>query len=200
MVLQEGLPCQSSKTKLEQGYRCHSFLATVIIHGRVLISFRGKCPCEKNPGHKFQMIQSDLPDVTRLQPTPNSLNIILKNTHFKDEILATGSKIHFRIAYSTNIPVLIFKFPEPYYDFLQVLSPAQMTGSNQEWLNKSPVLINLVISNTVIADCLSTRAFSLDFAESENLKAILNAQKDLPLSQIRGMEEYVYANGNIFLA
>ena len=143
-------------------------------------------------------MQAAQPDVARLQPTSDSLNVILKNTHFEDDILAIGSKIRFDIDYTKQLPVLTFKFPEPYYDFALVLSLKLFSASNPEWLSKNLVVIKLVISDPVITDKLSTLSFSLDPLESKNLRAKLNAQKEIPLSRILKMEEEIYLSLNKF--
>ncbi len=139
-------------------------------------------------------------DVARLQPTHDTLNIILKNTHFKDDILTADSQIQLRIDCTAGIPVLIFKFPEPYYDFLQIFNFTMLSGGNQEWLDKNPVIIKLVMSDTVITDRLSSLSFSLDPVESENLRISINEQKALSLSEFEKREKDVYSNVNKFLS
>jgi|GEM_PF-2556728 len=144
-------------------------------------------------------MQASPEDVVRLQPTSDSLNVILKNTHFKDDMLAVNSKIQLRIDYTSNIPILIFKFDQRFYDFLCVLNPKSLALSNQEWLNKNPVVIRLVLSDTVFADHLSIRIFPLDPTESKQLEVALSTQGALPLSRIREMEDDIYANINKYL-
>jgi len=138
-------------------------------------------------------------DVARLQPTSNSLNVILKNTFFKDSILDAGLKIHFRIDYVINLPVIIFKFSEPYYDFLEVLKYETLAGSNYEWLNHSNIVIKLVISDSVVTDKLMTREFVLGVSESDHLKKQLHLQEHLTPAQVKDMEDHVYGNLNDFL-
>ena len=144
-------------------------------------------------------MQSSPEDVVRLQPTSDSLNVILKNTNFRDNMLAVNSKIQLRIDYTANIPVLIFKFQEHFYDFLTVLNHALLSGSNQQWLNKNPVVIRLVLSDSVITDRLSIRSFLLDPLESDELRAHLKALEKSQLSRILEMEEYIYGNVNTYL-
>ena len=144
-------------------------------------------------------MQAALPDVARLQPTPDSLNVILRNTHFKDDILAAKSAIHFRIDHTTKIPVMVFKFPSPYYDFIQILSFPILTDTNLEWLNKNPAVIKLIMSDTVITDRLSTRLFFLTPDESEQLRDTLNELKTQSLFQIHELENHIYSNVNAFL-
>ena len=138
-------------------------------------------------------------DVARLQPTSNSLNVILKNTFFKDSILDEGSKIHFRIDYAMNLPVIIFKFSEPYYDFLEVLKYETLAGLNYEWLNQSNIVIKLIMSDSTITDKLTTREFVLDVSESDHLKEQLRLQEHITPAQIKDMEDHVYGNLNNFL-
>ena len=102
-----------------------------------------------------------LQDVARLQPASDALNIILKNTHFKDDILAEKAKIQLRIDYSMTIPILVFTFSEPFYDLWEVVKLETLTTSNEEWLNKSNIIIKLIMSETVITDRISTREFIL---------------------------------------
>ena len=138
-------------------------------------------------------------DVARLQPTSNSLNVILKNTFFKDSILDEGPKIHFRIDYAMNLPVVIFKFSEPYYDFVEVLKYETLAGLNYEWLNHSNIVIKLIMSDSTITDKLTIREFILDVSESNHLKEQLHLQKHLTTAQIKDMEDHVYGNLNNFL-
>ena len=138
-------------------------------------------------------------DVARLQPTSNSLNVILKNTFFKDSILDEGSKIRFRIDYAMNLPVIIFKFSEPYYDFVEVLKYETLAGLNYEWLKQSKIVIKLVMSDSVVTDKLTTREFVLDVSGSDHLREQLHLQKHLTPAQIKEMEDLVYGNLNNFL-
>ncbi len=145
------------------------------------------------------MMHATPPDVARLQPAPDALHVILKNTHFKDDILATDSKIHFRMDHSAPLPVLVFRFGEPYYDFLQILTPGILAQANLEWLTKNPVIVKLILSDTVVTDRLSTRSFALDPVESERLRANLRVLQTLPSSLISESEAYIYAHASKFL-
>lgn len=139
-----------------------------------------------------------LPDVARLQPTPESLNIILKSTNFKEDVLASGEKIKFRLDYRTQIPVLVFRFPEPYYDFLQILTPDTISAKGEEWLNQNPVIITLMISDPVITDQLSTMSFIVGEDEVKNLKNSLNAMKLLSKTEVQELERIIAARTNDF--
>lgn len=138
-------------------------------------------------------------DVARIQPTTDALNIILKNTHFQDDVLGQASNIRFRIDYTASIPVLIFRFHEPFYDFLLVLSKETAGGVDHEWINKDPVLIRMVISDTVVTDRLSTVEFQLDESERTLLRDNIKQQQELAKPQIREIEHYIYENVNSFL-
>jgi hypothetical protein len=142
---------------------------------------------------------SVFPDVARLQPMPDSLNVILKNTYFKDGILESGSLIKIRVDYVMDIPLLVFKFQEPYYDFLQILKNEKSILSNQEWLNKDQISIKLVISDPVITDRLTYREFILSVAESSRLKEQLDLQQHIPGEQIGEIENYVHSRKEKFL-
>ena len=139
-----------------------------------------------------------LPDVARLQPTPESLHVILKSTNFKDDILASGEKIKFRLGYRTQIPVLVFRFPEPSYDFLQILTPDTIWAKGDNWLNQNPVIITLMISDPVITDQFSTMSFAIDVDEVKNLKNSLNAMKLLSKTEVQELEKIIAAHTNDF--
>lgn len=134
------------------------------------------------------------PDIARLQPTRDTLNVILKNTHFRDDTLSENSKIRLRIDYSTSLPILVFRFDQPYYDFLQILTPAVLVGPNIEWINRNPVVIKLVLSETVMTDRLSERRFYLGPTEAEQLRVCLTSMKNSSPTELRKTEEFIYLN------
>ena len=142
---------------------------------------------------------STQPDITRLQPTLDSLNVILKNTHFRDGILDAVNKVQFSVDYALELPLLVFKFSEPYYDFLEILKFENFAGINQEWLEKEQILIKLISSDVSIADKLTTREFLLSIDESVHLRNHMHIQKQLSQTQIREREDDIYLNYNQFL-
>ena len=131
-------------------------------------------------------------DVARLQPTSTSLNIILKNTHFKDDILAEKAQIQFRIDYSMPVPILIFRFSEPFYDFGEVLKLETLIAAYGEWLDKSNIIVKLVMSDTVVTDKISSREFVLSESESNILKAEMNKQRSMNVEEIQNIETSIY--------
>ena len=138
-----------------------------------------------------------LQDVARLQPASDALNIILKNTHFKDDILAEKAKIHLRIDYSMTIPILVFTFSEPFYDFWEVVKLETLTTSNEEWLNKSNIIIKLIMSETVITDRLSTREFILSESETNTLREEMIKQKSFSAFELETIEAKILSNFRI---
>jgi len=142
---------------------------------------------------------STQPDITRLQPTPDSLNVILKNTHFRDGILDAVNKVQLSVDYALELPLLVFKFSEPYYDFLEILKFENFAGINQEWLEKEQILIKLISSDVSIADKLTTREFLLSIDASVHLRNHMHIQKQLSQTQIREREDDIYLNYNQFL-
>lgn len=136
-------------------------------------------------------------DIVRLQPTPNALKVILKNTHFRDGVLSDGGKIKFRVDFTHALPVLIFKFPEPFYDFIQILTAAVLAGTGAAWLDKYPAVITVVISDTIITDQLSSLNFQLRREESDHMKRHMALVADLLPNQVRELEETIYANRNL---
>jgi hypothetical protein len=136
-----------------------------------------------------------VPDIARLQHTTKSLNVILKNTHFKDDILTNGSKIKLRIDFSTKLPVLVFRFDEPYFDFVQVIVPQTV----HEWLYKYPIVIKLVLADSVITDQLSSSSFIIHLEEGDRLREATTAVKLLTPIEIQEVENYVSLNVNKLL-
>ena len=136
-------------------------------------------------------------DVARLQPTAVSLNVILKNTYFKDDILADGERIKLRIDYAAEMPFLVFKFPEPFYDFIQILS--QQTITDLDWVHKNPVVVKLVMPDSVITDHLSTHSFTVGPEESVRLISSLTNLKKISSSEIDSLENFINSNTSKYL-
>ncbi len=131
-------------------------------------------------------------DIARLQPTPHALNVVLKNTHFRDGILSDPSKIKVQVIDAHALPILIVEFAEPYYDFIQVLTPTVLFGA--EWLDKTPVTIRLVISDTVITDTLTSASFYLNTEEVDSLKKQTENMQHLSPNEICQLEERIYSS------
>ncbi|HEV7381190.1 MAG TPA: hypothetical protein VGN64_15440, partial [Dyadobacter sp.] len=65
-----------------------------------------------------EQMPSTFPDIARIQPTQEFLNIILKNTHFNDDLLKDSAKTKLHISYYFPIPVAVIRFAEAFYDFI----------------------------------------------------------------------------------
>ena len=131
-----------------------------------------------------------LSDVARLQPGDGALHVILKNSFFKDDILESSARIGMRIDYTYKIPVLVLKFQESYYDFLQIIKVTHpKKGDN--WLDKNPVVVTLIISDTVITDVLSTFSFKLEKSESDQLRLQLDLLTRLSANVIKSLENEI---------
>ncbi|CAG4999989.1 hypothetical protein DYBT9275_02361 [Dyadobacter sp. CECT 9275] len=139
------------------------------------------------------------PDITRLQPTSDSLNVLLKNTHFKDNLLDSGSKIGLQIKYHENLPILIFSFHERYYDFLEVIDHKILNGSHA-WLDNAHLTITLVLADPVITDQVSSRIFRLDVQESQRLRERLREQEGMESVALDRMTAYVRQHASVFLS
>ena len=113
---------------------------------------------------------------TRLIPSGNSLNIILKNTHFKDDLLDENRRIMLKVEYNDTDPILSVEFQESLYDFQEVLKSGDFLGDRGLWLKSDNLVIKLTLADSVISDKVSTRSFTLDAEESQKLKALLNRQ------------------------
>jgi hypothetical protein len=138
------------------------------------------------------------PDVSRLRPTSDSLNVILKNTHFRDDILSNNAAIKLRVDHSLKVPVLVFKFPESFYDFVQILGADFKQDKNLNWLNKKPIIIKLILSDPVVTDLLSEFVFTIE-EEGQILKDKLQALKLVDNEEIQTLENHIYNNVNQFL-
>ena len=111
---------------------------------------------------------------TRLIPTDNSLNIILKNTHFKDDLLNEKHRIMLKIDYNDADVILSLEFQEPFYDFQEMLKPSDFLEERKLWLKSDNLVIKLILADSVIGDKVSIRSFTLDTKESQKLKALLS--------------------------
>lgn len=109
----------------------------------------------------------------RLIPSNTSLNIILKNTHFKDDILDEKNEIILQIAYAERKPVLKVNFQEPFYDFKEILQAEDFKGERGQWLQSNNIVIQLMLADAVIGDSISTRIFTLGSEESQKLRSAL---------------------------
>lgn len=137
-------------------------------------------------------------DVTRLTQSKDSLTIILKNTHFSDQILEDSSKVSLHIDYSYPIAVAVIRFTETYYDFIQPLRFSGTELSASIWLDQSIIAIKLVLSDSVITDQLSTVVFQLNPVDSLKLRGHVRVQNELTASHLNAVENQIYENMNTF--
>ena len=108
----------------------------------------------------------------RVLPRANTLDIILKNTHFPDGLLDGTDQIHYRVEWQDGIPVLVFQFKSTFYDFNEPLIPAELENSERGWLQQPSVTVRLLLSDNVVTDQLDERVFVLSRNESDKIKKI----------------------------
>lgn len=108
----------------------------------------------------------------RVLPSANSLDIILKNTHFPDGLLSEASQVQCRVEWTDRIPVLVFQFKSTFYDFIEPLIPAELENSERGWLQQPSVTVRLLLSDNVVTDQLDERVFVLSRNESDKIKKI----------------------------
>lgn len=138
-------------------------------------------------------------DFVRLQATDDSLNVILKNTHFRDGLLTDNSHIRFKIEYEASLPVLILKFKEPIYDFFEILEYRLLTSPHKNWLNNDHIVFQLILADTVITDQLNSRFFQLSLDESEYFRNQLLRQRNIQNAELEERKMEVYSKFNFLL-
>jgi hypothetical protein len=109
-------------------------------------------------------------EFVRVLPAPDALHVILKNTHFKKELLNESAELRF--VYRGAEVIIVFHFPEPWYDFSETLT----FHSEMDWLHAEKIVVTLRIADSVIADELTTRDFILSVQESNALRTHLLAR------------------------
>lgn len=119
------------------------------------------------------MIYPERPGHIRVIPGAASLDIILKNTHFPDDLLRPGAPIECTVQWDGRIPVLIFSFTQaPASDFSEPLIPAELKNADRGWLQQPRILVRLLLADSVIADRVVAREFWL--SETDEVRAALN--------------------------
>lgn len=108
----------------------------------------------------------------RVLPSANTLDIILKNTHFPDDLLSEASQVQCLVEWTDRIPVLVFQFKSTFYDFNEPLIPAELENSERGWLQQPSVTVRLLLSDNVVTDQLDERVFVLSRNESDKIKKI----------------------------
>lgn len=109
----------------------------------------------------------------RVLPGAATLDIILKNTHFPDDLLADTSQTQCQVKWKERIPVLTFHFKSPVYDFSEPLVPAELKNAEPGWVDQPRVIVRLLLANTTIADDVTEREFVLSKDDSRSLKEVL---------------------------
>ena len=117
-----------------------------------------------------QMNHTNQADMMRFQPTESALKIILNNKVFPDDLLDEDRKIDLIVTQETN-PVLHFHFKQAYLDFRVILDAELLANPVQGWMQTNPIEIQLVLSDSIFADQLQTRAFKI---KSSHLKPLIN--------------------------
>ncbi|MET7257597.1 hypothetical protein [Dyadobacter fermentans] len=108
----------------------------------------------------------------RVLTSANTLDIILKNTHFPDDLLSEASQVQCLVEWTDRIPVLVFQFKSTFYDFNEPLIPAELENSERGWLQQPSVTVRLLLSDNVVTDQLDERVFVLSRNESDKIKKI----------------------------
>jgi len=134
-----------------------------------------------------------IPDRTRLMPTANSINIILKNTHFPDDALQNTHGIKLKVRNISGIPVLIFRFANSSYDFPEPLNYYRLKNSENGWLDKDEIVVKLQLADAVISDQMYEREFTLSASESEAIRSSFEQQKTQTPAETTTAENEVYA-------
>lgn len=91
----------------------------------------------------------------RVLPGAVTLDIILKNTHFPDELLAPDAPILCSVECNAGIVVLVFQFKSPAYDFSEPMLSAEFQNSEPGWLQQERIRIRLLLANSIITDCIT---------------------------------------------
>ncbi|WP_353718477.1 hypothetical protein [Dyadobacter sp. 676] len=109
----------------------------------------------------------------RVLPHAATLDIILKNTHFPDDLLDNTSPIQCAIEWKDSVPVLVFRFKNTAYDFNEPLLSHELKNGERGWLNQSAISVRLLLANSVIADHVTERKFILSKNDSQSVKEVL---------------------------
>ncbi|GGN04611.1 hypothetical protein GCM10010967_44480 [Dyadobacter beijingensis] len=122
------------------------------------------------------MIFPERSPYVRIVPGHASLDMILKNTHFPDELLAPDAPIRCSLQWDGPTPVLVFAFKTPAYDFSEPLPAEQLAAAAQDLLNQPQIKVRLLLADSVIADQVAARNFVLSDADSTAIRKALLTQ------------------------
>ena len=98
----------------------------------------------------------------------NSLDIILKNTHYPDDLLASDAPVACRIEWTAEGPFLVFGFRLPSYDFSEPLDNREQGCPG--WLHQPQITVRLLLADNVIADRVTERVFVLSQQDSDRIR------------------------------
>lgn len=106
----------------------------------------------------------------RVLPGTDTLDIILKNTHFPDDLLSENVECHLR--WEEGTPVLVFQFNQAAYDFSEPLVPAELKGGERDWLQPRLIQTRLLLADNVVTDQVTARTFFLTMQESDEIRKV----------------------------
>lgn len=104
----------------------------------------------------------------RVLPGTDTLDIILKNTHFPDDLLSENVECH--LSWEEGTPVLVFQFKQAAYDFSEPLLASDLKNSERGWLQQPAITARLLLADSVIADKISQRTFSISEHETDGIR------------------------------
>ncbi len=110
----------------------------------------------------------------RTLPGAHSLDLILKNTHFPDELLAPEAPLRCTLQWNGLVPTLVVSFHLPSYDFSEPLLHEELKNTTRGWLLQPTLKIRLLLADNVIADRVTERVFTLSESDSRRLKDIFS--------------------------
>ncbi len=139
-------------------------------------SFQGGLCCLCKEILKTMSVPERSPHI-RVLPRANTLDIILKNTHFPDGLLSETDRIQCRAEWKDGIPVLVFQFKSAVHDFSEPLVPAELKNSEQGWLDRQPIQLRLLLADSVITDQVTERTFFLAKNESDEIRKVFELSK-----------------------
>lgn len=137
-------------------------------------------------------------DYVRLRPTKNALVILLKNTHFSSENLA---REHVSLSFEilSSLPLLVFKFRDVSKSFMYPLNYFNLANGEMGWLSNEQITIQLELSDTVVADQVSSATFSLTPDQTQEVRSKLHEQHDYTPEAIDLLEDFAQADANRYL-
>ncbi len=121
----------------------------------------------------------------RVLPGTSYLDIILKNTHFPDDLLAETSVIQAGIQWQDGLLFLVVHFKSPAYDFSEPLIPADLKNGERGWLQQSIVTVRLLLADNVFADKVTERTVALSERDSGQVRDIF---VNIPDSAVPGSD------------